>query len=358
MSFLNKLKDIFTYSGETEEDNSINKSEELDSIDLREDNFRLNLDNPLKYIKNVVNNNKQKIKNNIIEKQNNVSRNTLNKLYTFIHLRIEYKLNKGKPVEEGILLYKRFLEDKVIDEGMYSDTDLLYVKELINIMKSLYENENKEYINIEDIVDELCSNKYIFNILEILEIQQKFMFLDYFINKSYIVCGYSYISESNNNINDIIKSLNKGVFKLELDNIIFIIVNELSSVISNDNELNVKIDYISSKLKTFLKQYLLDNKNIIPLFLKYNNLFDDNNIKENSNVNLEINNSIETLRNKFINLYKPLTDLENEDISITDLKSAIEDINNNISLEDYTMSQEEYKILKSLEERYDLMKER
>lgn len=365
MSFLQNLKKIFTYTGEedTEEDVSV------EGIGNKEEKkFRIDISNPLSKAKDLKNSTMEAVKNNKNNRRRTISNRTKDLMYTFYHISIEKDVNKGKPLEEAKLLYKRFLEDKITEESMYSDLDLEYIKALVSMLKGNNKTFSEENVDLKEVCKMITESKYFLNIVELLDIQHGYKFMDYACERSYVVCDYVY-HDKVNLVDDLIKSLNNTCFKLDVEHISFVLLNEVKSLIYNESSEEQKKKYVLSKITPFFNRYVDESQISITLLYRLYSLFyiienqasinnkveetiDDKQVEEKvfEVISNEID-SVQKLKNnsQFINLYKPLADSRNPDVTIEELEEAVNSIRGMAISGDYELSQEEFKIFKDIE---------
>lgn len=360
MGFLDSLRKTFIYSG-----NNLDDSEK--EIDIIEDGdiankFRIDVTNPLKRAKSFkgeatkifssLNSNDKKV----------ISIYTKNLIYDSMHKEVEYRVKKNKPNIEARILYKRFIEDQITDEAVYSDEDLLYIKSLVSVIRELKAGKFVTINDREEIINQFLCNKFLLHMCEVLDVKYGYNFMEYACNLSYIICGYSYNGALVSS-----DKMNLPYFVISIEEMKFAILNEVKSLISEESSDEDKLEYIVAKIAPFFNRYCIINE--VPLVILSNILWlfrepviDEESmsvvkketiknmvVEESVTINsledeFEINTPVEVL--KFINLYGGLADPRNSSVSIEELEESISDIEEIMKERELTM--EEFKIYKSL----------
>lgn len=376
MSFLDRLKETFTYRLDTDDG-------EKDDKEPKPNKPRLNIGDPLQRLKDVKDVSTKFIKDHTSIEQKSVTSDYTKKLvYTSIYNNVEKKLKRGKPVEEARILFRRFLEEKVTDEARYSDLDLEYIKEVVSYCKALKRITPKDSTSKENVVNSIITSPYFLNIVEILDTHFGYHMMADFCEKSYIVCGYSYCS--NNGI-DVLSKLPNPTFKIEINDSFFVLLKEVQGLISNESSVEEKTKYVSDKVNPFFNRYVISNDIPLSRLMMLVELFESLSIVVDTEVSTRTEQSKDIAEDvlnqfrapsipvvekqetfdpigslnkesKFINLYKPL--VSEVDILPEELESAIKDIESLVFIDDYEMNSEETKIYQSLKARLKFMSNR
>ena len=406
MSFLEKVKRHFLV-GLPENDN-VDSNKEANNNDniqdtqkeINHNKLRLDIGNPIKRIKSIKAEAVESFRNSTTNQSPTVTLFTKNLIYTSLGEMVEKKVNKGKPIEEVRLLFKRFLEDQIIDENMYSNEDLIYIKGLVSVIKDI--KSNKDNLN-DNTIESIITNRYFLNFVEIFDIYYGNTFMDYAIEMSYIICGYAYNKDALVNYIDKVKT---PCFKLDIDNSSYLLLNEVQGIINNESPIEDKRSYVINKVSSFFERYLIKNEipleSLLPLINIFNNInsylepkkvtrpinentirklkqeMNDEDIQEEmfKNISSEIKenhsdsivkqptiqdpmsavDSVKKLKSElnFIDIYGPLADPRNYNITVEDLESALIDIEE-MKSEGFTPNEKESIIIKRIEARLSIL---
>lgn len=379
MGFLDKLKDMFIYTGD-----DYTKVSDKDNKDNTVVSTRLDVGNPLRRIKNIKDDLTGSIKSNSSIAKMTMSNHTKTLIYNSLHYKVEEIVQKGKPIEEARMLYRRFLEDHVTDEALYSDLDLEYIKALVRTIRYLKSYHISKSLVQDDVIKDIISSPRFLNIIELLEIQYGYKMMEYFCENSYIICGYRYnrVDNSFGNIN----AMKLPHFKLDINDSTYILLNEVKSLVSDDSSTESKEEYIISKVVPFFKRYVILNEVPTTTLMIALDIFgsrEEETIVEDKSIiydNIIVDTVEETItdeeiqkrmfegisresgpveqlnkESKFINLYKPLSDPRNPDVSLEELKDAIKDIDSMMFIDDYDLSKEEFEIYNSIKSRLNIL---
>lgn len=385
------LKKTFLYTGETQTSEYSKKEETLEKFIQRKP--RVDIGNPLQRIKDIKDSTINTFKNSQSNSKNVLSDYTKSLLYEAMHNVVETKVRKGKPLVEAKLLYKRFLEDQVTDEGMYSDVDLEYVKALVRHIKELKTTKAPEELSLNSITDLIANHKYLLNIIEVLDIEAGYSMMNYFCELSYVICGFSYRGKDNK-LSSILP-IKVPHFYLNINDSTFILLNEVSSLISDESPLQEKKNYIIDKVSPLFLRYVILNEVSIDLLYTLLHMFnkldkstleyDDNyypiskldhvdsvqviqeEVEELSEEYIQakmfygIQNDVNPItvlhkESVFSNVYSELADPRNPDVTVEELEEAVSDINKMIETQEFELSPLEFKMFSTIKGRLKMMR--
>lgn len=259
MSFLDTIKKLFVYNGSDEESDATKNTEDVKP--------RLNITNPLERAKDMVAQGTDVVKKvtESIENYNKPEFTTSTKdlIYTSLYNSIENVCKEGKPIQEAKLLFKRFLEDQITNEDMYSTEDLVYLSELVKLIKSFNSVEYKKAINdIKEVSLLIIESAYFLNIIETLDITFNLNLMDALCKSSYVIAGHSYLG---------LQSKNNQCFSINIKGHSFYLMNEVKELITDESVLSFKIEYITKKIKPFFERVITSNGvDISKLYVVYN----------------------------------------------------------------------------------------
>ena len=201
MGFLDSLKKVFTYTGEVEPTlaEKAESSVKPDKTSVKNLVFgvRKDVTNTLNRLKD----SKELVVTEIQDKLNLdrtdvISEETKDVIYQALYNKVESAVKKNKPFVETRLLFKRFLEEEVVEEEFYSDDDLVYIKSLVKCLQELKDEASTSTAVAADLITEVIDNP---NILEMVELLDKFYctsMYDYIVKSSYVLCGVGYSHDS------------------------------------------------------------------------------------------------------------------------------------------------------------------
>lgn len=389
MSFMEKLKKTFLYTGGYDETSEPDRREESDEEVIQKP--RLNIGNPMQRVKDIKEVTIGAFKSSQINSKPILSDYTKSLMYESMHNVVESRVRKGKPLVEARLLYRRFLEEQVTDEAMYSDIDLEYIKALVKHIRELKAMTAPESIERSDLADAIANHTHLLNIIEVFDVQAGYDMMKYFCEVSYVICGFSYRGKDNK-FNNILPT-KVPHFYMNINDSTFILLNEVQSLISEESPLEDKKNYIIDKVSPLFLRYVILND--VPADLLYTILTMFNNLNMDSNPGVqelhttstsqntvpvatqetqELSdediqakmfagiqndvNPITTLKRQstFSNLYNELADPRNPDVTIEELEEAISDIEEMMESDDFELSQEEFKVFSTIKGRYNMMK--
>lgn len=368
MGFLDKVKELFVYTGENNESTSnisdkavdFCKDVKAESISVLK-NCRINLENPIELIKNSKDNqNDKKVQ---VDKNKFISEYSKNILYSRYYSVLSGSIDCKRPYEEIKLLLKRFLEDKVIDDECYSDEDILYIKELVSFINSSKNNKNTSR---EEIVKKLSESDFLVVIIEILDIMYGSSIMDYCVDSSYIICNYYFgVDADKSKVSSIFNDCGNNS-KIVVCGTMFIVLEELKSVINESDTLEKKNVYINNKLSSFFYRYLVSKEDIsdnvlnlmYDLFIKSKKEEDilvDNNIKVFTNSNVDTNNTTDSIndlkiKSIFDNICENLLDINNNLVTCEEIEDSINEVESLVN-NGYVLTEYENSVLNNLKVR-------
>lgn len=388
MSFMDRLKKTFLYTGGAEDNSEPERREER--VQEEKPKPRLDIGNPMQRIRDIKDTTVNAFKNSQPSSKQVLSDYTKSLVYEAYHNVVESRIGKGKPLVEAKLLYKRFLEEQVTDEAMYTDVDLEYIKALVKYIRELKSIRISNGVNRDSIADDIANHAYFLNIVEVLDVQHGYAMMKYFCEVSYVICGFSYKGKGTN-----ILSTKVPHFYMNINDSTFVLLNEVKTLVSDDSPLEDKKSYIIDKVSPLFLRYVILND--IPDELLYSILTTFNNLTEGTTTpskevwttrsnhdgavtivgevtepelsEEEIQarmfagiqndiNPITTLRreSKFSNIYSELADPRNPNVTLEDLEDAVEEINKMLESEDFELSPSEFKIFSTIKGRLKMMK--
>ena len=396
MSFIESLRKAFIYTGNDEDNQESNNTAEKNKSNLQK--CRTDIGNPIKRMKDIKTEAMSYIRESTKNSKPAITEYTKSLIYQGLHYEVEKRIGKNKPFIEAKMLYRRFLEDKVTDEALYSDEDLEYVKVLVSYIKELRFALSVDSNDLDNAIESIIDNKYFLNIVEVLDIYYEKEFMKTFLDISYIVCGCQY--KSDESVLGYVKSIKTPYFPVVIGDTTFYLLNEVSSLINDESE-DYKRKYISLKFIPFFDRYIrmnnVDVRCLYPISMIFKNvieyeIYNENNpitstkeekssTKDNTDkVDVEDNSAqsklinqkevheemfkdvqkstpIDNLKNEsdFINKYAHLADGRNPNVSKEDLKNAIVSIERLMFEEMYDLNPNEERIYNTLKTRLRLM---
>lgn len=261
MSFMDTLKKTFLYTGDEKDDSQEAPKKEKSSKKLKDKRdlpgIRFDVTNPLKRVMDTKNDAVNCIKNSSICNSSVITDGTKELIYEAFYNKVESKLHKGKPLVEAKLLFKRFLDDEVTDEALYSDEDLLYIQTLVSCTREL-KTSYKDYKGDSlSIIDDAIKNLYVLEMIEVYNNFYDLSLIKYLIESSYVLCGYS--TNSHGVVNSIKEKVNVPYFPINIRDNIFYLLSDVKSLISDENQEEDKRHYIIDKISPFLRRYVILN---------------------------------------------------------------------------------------------------
>lgn len=402
MSFLESLKKAFVYTGNDDDNQESNNTPEENKNNIQK--CRTDIGNPIKRMKDIKTEAMSYIRESTKISKPVVTEYTKSLIYQGLHNEVEKRIGKNKPFVEAKMLYRRFLEDKVTDEALYSDEDLEYVKVLVSYIKELRFALSVDSNDLDNTIESIINNKYFLNIVEVLDIYYDKEFMKTFLDSSYIVCGCQY--KNNESVLGYVKSIKTPYFPVVIGDTTFYLLNEVSTLINDESEEDYKRKYISLKFIPFFDRYIrlnnIDVRTLYPLSMIFKNVieyeethpttsnastkevksFSDNKPISTSNEKvIEEDNSaqskllkqkevheemfkdldkttpIETLKkeSRFLSKYSHLADGRNPNVSKEELRMAIVTIERLMFEEMYDLSPTEEEVYRTLKTRLRLM---
>ena len=271
MAFIDFLKRKFIYTGQddvTPIDTEKIQQEAKENKKERNIKIRagciLNTDNPIGRYKNIISDciktGYSHLKEDTTFNKIQISKVTKDCIYLSLYVYSESKEQLNKPFEEVKLLFKKFLEDELVDDSYYSKEDLKYINSSVELVRNL-RNTDTSNLKLKDEIDKFINSIYFFNKLELLELYYGYNILSSVCEKSYILCGYKY----NSNDHDIFKeAVNRNLcFLIELDVMSFYLQSEVKSLISNEDDMEKKKAYIEAKIVHLVESFIINSS--IPL---------------------------------------------------------------------------------------------
>lgn len=341
MGFLKGLRKAFLYTVDgVENEEEVEKN--IDSKDKPLPKVRLNIGDPLRRMRDLKEDTMNTIKNNAQNRRPVVTDYTIDLIYQSMHKNVERIVGKSMPVEEAKIVYKKFLEQKITDESYYSDLDLEYVKALVSYIKELKSMHRVPNYDKDELIKSITDNKYFLNMLEILDIQYEQSVMDYCIERSYIICGFSYDKESN--ILEELADNHVPFFSVRINDTEFLILNEVKTLITDKHSTVDKREYVTSKLKPFFNRYVKDNDIQLSILAVVIELFKDLDLTEEEDTVVnpipamsdivkedKEDNPIETLSNQVNDILPTLgideefedTEVDNEVLSAMDILGIV-----------------------------------
>lgn len=383
MSFLDSLRKMFIYTGELDDEHS---SDNIKPEVKPQTKPRLDIGNPIQRIKDVKVEAMSAIRNSGYNSKPSVTEFTKNLIYESMYKSIEPTVGKSKPLVEAKILFRRFLEEKVTDEAMYSDEDLEYITALVSYIKKLKSIGSSVSTTRDELIEVIKNSPYFLNMMEILDIRYEYDFIQYFCDCSYIMCGCQY--KNKGNLLGYLKSVKTPYFALHIGDAAFYILNEVSSIISDEDTDEKKREYIVSKCSPFINRYVItknvdvrvlyivvelfkhlevvttsptESKQEIPISeVKKQPPITDEEIHEKifEGSKKQVHDPIQDLKqqSEFITKYAPLADGRNPNVTVEELEKAIEEIDKIIFFEFEDLSDEENKIYQTIKARLRLLK--
>lgn len=239
MGFFDKLKSTFTYNG-SESD------EEVSEEQINE--CRRTFSNPIDRLRNIKSSSGNKFNVEQKSKNKSISTYTKNFMYDCLYCLVSEKISNLPSKQEIRLLFKKFLEDKVIDENEYSDDDIKIIKTLTGILiensHSTYNDKSINDLNLSILTD----NNIFLQFVEVLDLYYNNNIMFELCNKSYVMCGFSYGKLRSN------LPYNCPYFVLRIHDVYFALLQEVNGIISDDSSILDKTVYVQSKLSSmFIK---------------------------------------------------------------------------------------------------------
>lgn len=350
-SFIDSLKKMFIYNGTDDEaDEQEETTVEKQTPSVKE-KPRINLTNPIERIKDMKESAAAKI-SDVQAKKKSMSDYTKDIIYDGLFYAVEQNLKLGMPVQEARLLFKRFLEEQITDESMYSSTDMKYINELVEHIRYLKAIKCGDNDSILSLSCDIVESNYFLNIVEVLDTKYSLGCMDYCIEHSYVMCGYSY--KNNSNLKTISDS---AVFPLHINDSTFFLLKEVASLIKDEDSIENKKEYIRLKISPYFDKFIVSNevdvdilKAVITIFNNASMLNGSTTVEDNADsatvedeptVATEtptvehqpvktVAASEPTQEDYFVSLYLEMAKPDNLTVTIEELEEAINDIKESV----------------------------